>query len=443
MEGTIFLPAGPLRGVTRVPGDKSISHRAVLLGAVNAGPVEVTGFLRSADTLATVRAARSLGVSVDEHGPGGEDLTVHGVGWEGLQEPADVIDVANAGTLIRLLPGLLASTDMFCVLTGDESIRRRPMARVLEPLALMGATTWARGGGRLPPAALRGGRLRGIEHAMPVASAQIKSCLILAGLRAEGATIIHEPGPSRDHTETMVRYGGAQVQREGDPAGAGITTVQPLPATLHLGPIAVPGDFSSAAFLLVAALLVPGSQLTVERVGLNPTRTGLLQALEAMGGRVQVVVEDVAGPEPLGSLTISHGELTAVDIGPELVPLMIDEIPIWALAAAHARGTSRLRGAAELRVKESDRLAATAELLRALGVGVQETHDGLDIEGRPQGWAGGMVQSRADHRLAMAGAVAGLASGEGVHVDDVACMAVSFPDFAATIRSITAPGREG
>ncbi|NLT34602.1 MAG: 3-phosphoshikimate 1-carboxyvinyltransferase [Gaiellales bacterium] len=441
MEGTLFLPVGPLRGVTRVPGDKSISHRAVLLGAVNAGPVEVTGFLRSADTLATVRAARALGVTVEEHGPGGEDLTVHGLGWEGLREPVDIIDVCNAGTLIRLLPGLLASTDMFCVLTGDESIRRRPMARVLEPLALMGASTWARGGGRLPPAALCGGRLHGIEYTMPVASAQIKSCLILAGLRADGVTVIHEPGPSRDHTETMVRYGGAQVQREGDPLGAGNTIVHPLPGDLNLGPIAVPGDFSSAAFLLVAALLVPGSRLTVDRVGLNPTRTGLVQALEAMGARVRVVVEDVAGPEPLGSLTTSQQELTAVDIGPDLVPLMIDEVPIWALAAARARGISRLRGASELRVKESDRLAATAELLRALGVRVKEVEDGLDIEGRPEGWTRGMVRSRADHRLAMVGAVAGLASDEGVEVDDAACMSVSFPDFAATIRSVSTPGR--
>lgn len=438
MSATTFSPApGPLLGSTRIPGDKSISHRAVLLGAVNSGPVEVSGFLRSADTLATVRAARAFGVQVDEQGPAGEELIVHGVGWEGLKEPGDVVDVANAGTLIRLLPGLVASTNLFCVLTGDESIRRRPMARVLQPLAEMGAVTWARGGGRLPPAAIRGGRLQGIHHEMEVASAQVKSCLILAGLRAHSLTIIDEPGPSRDHTETMVRYGGARVERDGDPAGRGSTTVWPLEQPLQLGPIHVPGDFSSAAFLLVAALLVPGSRLTVERVGLNSTRTGLLQALAAMGARLTVESSALAGPEPMGAVTAEFTELSAVDIGPELVPLMIDEVPIWALAAARARGVSRLRGAAELRVKESDRLLATAELLRALDVKVEETEDGLSIEGKPQGWLGGSIRSHSDHRLAMVGAVAGLASQQGVVVDDATCMAVSFPDFAATIRAMS------
>lgn len=440
--GALFRPApSALRGTVRVPGDKSISHRAVLLGAVNGGPVHIEGFLRSADTLATVRAVRALGVRVEEVDAQGESLVVHGNGWEGLQEPQDVIDVANAGTLIRLLPGILASCPFFTVLTGDESIRRRPMARILRPLGAMGAQVEGRDGGRLPPIALRGGRLRGISHRLEVASAQVKSCLILAGLRAQGETVIEEPGPSRDHTEMMVRFAGGRVERAGDPRGPGRLTVHPLERDLHVRSLAVPGDISSAAFLLVAALLIPGSVLTVERVGLNPTRTGLLDVLREMGAQLEVVVEQGNYVEPLGRITASWSSLTACDIGPERVPLLIDELPIWALAAARARGVSHLHGASELRVKESDRLAATAQLLRALGVQVEERADGLDIYGSPSAWEGGAVRSHGDHRLAMVGAVAGLASTSGVLVDDVQCIGVSFPDFAATIARLT--GGEG
>jgi 3-phosphoshikimate 1-carboxyvinyltransferase len=433
---TRFLPAlGGLHGTVRVPGDKSVSHRSVLLGGVSDGPVRVTGFLRSADTMATVEAVRALGVRVDEPGP--DELLVHGNGWEGLREPEDVIDVKNAGTLIRLLPGLVASLPFLCVLTGDASIRRRPMARVLGPLAAMGARVHGRDGDRLPPVAIHGGPLQGLTHTMAVASAQVKSCLLLAGLRAEGETVVVEPAPTRDHTERMIRFGGAWVEREGDPLGPGSVRVRPLEGSgLSLSRVEVPGDFSSAAFLLVAALLVPGSRVTTEGVGLNPTRTGLLDVLWSMGARLEVgAVKE--GAEPIAALTASFGELTPVDVDGHMVPLMIDEIPIWALAAARASGVSRLRDARELRVKESDRLAATAALLRGLGVRVDEFEDGLDIHGRPDGWEGGNVAAHGDHRLAMVGAVAGLVSRGGVGVDDTACIDVSFPSFITTVDTLS------
>jgi 3-phosphoshikimate 1-carboxyvinyltransferase len=434
--GQLFEPAhAGLVGRVRVPGDKSVSHRAVLLGSVSSGPVRVSGFLRSADTMATVGAARSFGVQVDDLGP--EELLVHGRGWDGLCEPEDVIDVKNAGTLIRLLPGLVASLPFMCVLTGDSSIRRRPMARVLGPLAAMGATVCGRDSGRLPPVAIRGATLRGLRHTMAVASAQVKSCVLLAGLRAEGETVVVEPAPTRDHTERMIRYGGAFVEREGDPFGPGEVRVRPLSGpALSLSEVDVPGDFSSAAFLLVAALITPGSGVTVEGVGLNPTRTGLLDVLAAMGAGLTMETTS-QGAEPIGTISAQTRDLDAVDVDGRLVPLMIDELPVWALAAARARGVSRLREARELRVKESDRLAATAALLRSLGVRVEEYEDGLDIHGDQGGWEGGSVLAHGDHRLAMVGAVAGLASRTGVAVDDVACIGVSFPSFMDTVHALS------
>jgi 3-phosphoshikimate 1-carboxyvinyltransferase len=428
-----FAPAvRGIRGELRVPGDKSISHRALLLGAVNAAPLPVTGFLRSADTLATMDAVRALGVDVDDGG--GEEVVVHGGGWEGLREPADVIDVRNAGTLIRLLAGLVASLPYVFVLTGDESIRRRPMARIVEPLTRMGAGVWARDGGRLPPIAVRGGPLTGGVHTLEVASAQVKSCLLFAGLRATGETAVVEPGPTRDHTERLLRAGGARVERDGAVRGPGTVRVGWTDA-LRIARINVPGDLSSAAFLLVAALLVPDSDLIVSGVGLNPTRTGLLDVLQAMDADLAITTADDpatgtpamgapadAGLEPIGAVRARTSALRAVDVGPDEVPLLIDELPVWALAAARAEGVSRLRGAAELRVKESDRLSAIAALLKALEVTVVEYPDGLDITGRPEGWRGGEVATRRDHRLALTAAVAGLASRDGVGVDDAACI---------------------
>jgi len=438
---TFRTAPGGLHGDVRVPGDKSLSHRALLLGAVATGPVPISGFLRSADTLSTLAAIRALGVAVEDGG--GEELLVRGAGWEGLSEPEDVIDVGNAGTLIRLLPGILAGIDRFAVLTGDASIRRRPMERIVRPLAAMGAAVSGREGGRYAPLALRGGNLRGIEHRMEVSSAQVKSCLLLAGLRAEGGTTVIDPGASRDHTERLLEFAGISVKRS--PQGAtGETWVRVEPVdSFRLPAVRIPADTSSAAFLAVAALLVPGSEVNLVQAGLNPTRTGLFPVLRRMGACLEMVPEAgensrPSGPEPMGTIRAQSSALRATDVGPEEVPGMIDELPIWALAAAKAEGTSRLRGAAELRVKESDRISGMAELLRAIGVEVFEYQDGLDIVGRPQGWPGGTVEARADHRLAMAGAVAGLASSGQVTVDDMRSAAVSFPGFIATIESLQA-----
>ncbi len=424
--GMVFLPAGEgMRGTLQVPGDKSISHRAVILGAVNDGPVTITGFLRSADTLATVDAVRALGVSVEDSD---EELIVHGGGWEGLTEPEDVIDVANSGTLIRLLPGLVASRDFLAVFTGDATIRRRPMARVLAPLAAMGASVAGRRGDTLPPIAVRGGALRGLAHHLNVASAQVKSCILLAGLQADGETTIYEPAASRDHTERMIRFAGGEVEREGGADGSGVLRVRPT-QSLHMDRLAVPGDISSAAFFVVAALLTPDSEVTLTNVGLNPTRTGLLTVLTRMGAHIDVQPDPLQEPEPVGCVVARTSSLIATDIQAAEVPGLIDELPLFLLAAASARGTSRLRGAAELRAKESDRLKAMAELLKALDVDVVEYPDGMDVIGRPEGPRGGTVRAYADHRLAMVAAVAGAASQEGVTVDDVRCIAVSFPDF--------------
>ncbi|MFH0915765.1 MAG: 3-phosphoshikimate 1-carboxyvinyltransferase [bacterium] len=431
--GGLFLPAtSGLRGTLRVPGDKSVSHRAVLLGAVNDGPVTVTGFLRSADTLATVAAARALGVEVHEHADG---LVVQGRGWDGLSEPDDVLDVANSGTLIRLLPGLVASSPFLCVLTGDASIRRRPMARVLEPLAAMGASVVGRQADTLPPLAIRGGELRGITHHLAVASAQVKSCLLLAGLRAAGETTVVEPAASRDHTERMIRHAGGRVEREGPPDGPGLVRVWPTKG-LHMEVLSVPGDFSSAAFFLVAALLTPDSEVTVENAGLNPSRTGLLTVLRRMGADLHLEPTDTMGPEPQGRITAHSSTLAATDIDPSEVPNLIDELPLFLLAAAKAEGTSHLRGAAELRTKESDRLTAMTAALKALGVHVTEHPDGMDVVGEPGGWRGGTVLAHADHRMAMVGAVAGAASTEGVRLDDVDCISVSYPGFTESFSTL-------
>jgi 3-phosphoshikimate 1-carboxyvinyltransferase len=433
----LFLPPQEgLRGTVRAPGDKSVSHRAVLLGAVNDGPVDVHGFLGSADTLATVAAVRALGVEIDEHDSG---LTVRGRGWAGLREPEDVIYVANSGTLIRLLPGLVASCDFHVVLTGDPSIRRRPMARVLEPLAAMGATVAGRAQNTLPPVSVRGGRLQGMQHRLLVASGQVKSCLVLAGLRADGETTVSEPGGSRDHTERLVRFGGGRIERDGPVDGAGVVHVFPV-ERLRLPPIRVPGDLSSAAFFIVGALLVSDSDICVENVGLNPTRTGLLRVLERMGADIQVEDTDSDGCEPVGRIRARTSELQATDVEATEVPAMIDELPLFLLAAARARGTSRVRGAAELRLKESDRLGAMAGILASLGAGVVQHADGLEVTGVPGGWSDGRVQTVADHRLAMVGAIAGLASRGGVMVDDVDCIAVSYPGFVQVLRGLGGRG---
>lgn len=420
LEAVVVEPVPRLVGHLVVPGDKSISHRAVLIGAVCDGETYVTGFGRSADTEATIAAVRALGIDVYEHGA--ETLRVFGKGLRGLRAPGRAIDCANAGTLVRLLAGILAGqAGQEFELTGDASLSARPMGRIAEPLGRMGAGVETSDGHL--PLGIMGRPLNGIDYAMPVASAQVKSAILLAGLYATGETTVVEPVPTRDHTERMLQAAGASVAIR--PASV---TVRPA-ARLALGEIEVPGDFSSAAPFVVAATLVPGSELHVHGVNLNPRRTGLLEILERMGAKVTVYNRRSIGGEPGGDLEVHSAPLVGTTVGAKEVPLAIDELPLFALAAACARGESVLRGASELRAKETDRIEATVDALRALGVRARAREDGFAVTGVPARLRGGRVSSRGDHRIAMLGTVAGLASGEGVRVEGADAVSVSFPGF--------------
>jgi len=413
-----------LRGDVRVPGDKSISHRAVLLGALARGTTPVDGFLRAEDCLATVRCVRALGVEVDDDG---ERLAVHG---GALRQPADVLDVGNSGTTIRLLAGILAGQPFRSTLTGDASIRRRPMDRIAEPLRRMGARITGRDGGRLAPLTVEGGGLRAIAYATPVASAQVKSAILLAALFADGETAVTEPSLSRDHTERMLAGFGVPVVREG------LIVRLRGPAAPAAAPVHVPGDISSAAFFLVAAAMVPGSVVTVRDVGLNPTRTGVLDVLRAMGASVDIDNAREDGGEPSGDVTVRAASLRGTTIGGDLVPRLIDELPVLAVAASVAEGETVIKDAAELRVKESDRIAALARELGAIGARIEAQPDGLAIRGVPR-LRGGRAASGGDHRVAMALAVAGLRAVDPVTVDDTDCIRTSFPGFEETLRRLT------
>jgi 3-phosphoshikimate 1-carboxyvinyltransferase len=413
-------PVPRLVGHLAVPGDKSISHRAVLIGAISDGETRISGFGRSADTEATIAAVRALGIDVYEHGA--ETVRVFGKGLTGLTAPTRPIDCANAGTLVRLIAGILAGQPgQEFELVGDESLSQRPMGRIAEPLTRMGAGIETAGG--FLPMGVQGRPLHGIEYVLPVASAQVKSAVLLAGLYADGPTTVVELAPTRDHTERMLAAAGANVRVQ-----PGSVTVDPT-TRLALGDVEVPGDFSSAAPFVVAATLVPGSELHVHGVNLNPRRTGLLGILERMGAKVTVYNRRPIGGEPGGDLEIHSASLVGTTVGAQEVPLAIDELPLFALAAANARGRSVLRGAAELRAKETDRIEATVDALRAIGVRARATEDGFVVTGVPARVRGGRVSSRGDHRLAMLGAVAGLASREGVRIEDANAVAVSFPGF--------------
>ena len=429
---TARRPAGPLAGVARVPGDKSISHRALMFGALAVGETRITGLLEGEDVMRTAAAMRALGATVLQ---AGAEWRVAGRGIGGLVEPEDVLDMGNSGTAARLLTGMLASHDLFAVITGDASLRGRPMRRVTDPLAACGARFTARAGGRLP-LAIEGARdAMPLDYRMPVASAQVKSALLLAGLNARGATRVEEPAPTRDHSENMLRHFGATVHVEAVGTERVITLLgQP---ELRAADVAVPADPSSAAFPLVAALLVPGSLVTLPGVGLNPLRTGLFATLREMGADVAVRNERVAGGEAVGDLVARHGPLRGVDVPAARAPSMIDEYPILAVAAAFATGTTRMRGLAELRVKESDRLAATAAMLQAAGVRVTVAGDDLLVHGSgapPPG--GATVATHMDHRLAMSALVLGLAAASPVAVDDAAFIETSFPGFVALMRGL-------
>jgi 3-phosphoshikimate 1-carboxyvinyltransferase len=422
-----FEPATSLRGDLAVPGDKSISHRALLLAAIADGESEIRGFGRSADTLSTAAALAGLGAGVVHEG---EVVRVRGAGLRGLR-PADApVDCGNAGTLIRLLAGILAGQAGRFELVGDESLSRRPLERVAAPLRLMGAHIETTDGHA--PLRIDGGTLEPIRYELPVASAQAKSCVLLAGLyTSRGPTTVVEPAPSRDHTERMLQAAGARVARR--PLEASVWPVERLqPLDLD-----VPGDFSSAAPFLAAATLLPGSEVRLHGVGVNPTRIGFLHVLERMGARISVYKRRTTGGEPVADLEVAASELTATEIGPGEVPALIDELPLFALCAALAHGESVVRGAQELRVKESDRIETVTNALRAAGGHVSATYDGFTVRGvptRPQG--GGVVESAGDHRIAMLGALAGLVSRAGVEVRDAECVGVSFPGFFETLESL-------
>ena len=419
MNQLIIHPGAPLRGRVHVPGDKSISHRALLLGALAEGSSQVSGFLPSGDCLATLSCLRALGVEIEIHDD--TTLTIHGRGLRGLREPDGALDCARSGTTMRLLAGILAGQTFESTLTGAPQLLRRPMRRIVEPLRRQGAEIVGDDG--RAPLAMRGQGLRGCDHTLAVASAQVKSALLLAGLYADGPTIVRQPGPARDHTERMLASMGAAIETRG-------LTVALSPAAF-LAPFSlnVPGDISSAAFLLVGAALTPGSEITVEGVGVNPTRTGLLEVLADMGVEIALSNERQQGDEPLADVTVSWTpDLRGVTVGGDTVVRMIDEFPVLAVAATQARGVTLVRDAAELRVKETDRIAAVVAELCALGAHIEPLPDGFRVHG-PTPLHGAAVDSHGDHRLAMALAVAGLIAKGEVVIDNTACINDSFPGF--------------
>ena len=435
MKPATSRPAGPLSGTVVVPGDKSISHRALILGASAIGETAITGLLEAEDVLATAEAMRRLGADVSRNGDGWQ---VFGRGVGGLAEPAAVLDMGNSGTGARLVIGLVASHPFTTFFTGDASLSARPMNRVMDPLRRMGATFWSRSGGRLPLAVRGAEATVPIVYTLPVASAQVKSAILLAALNTPGKTTVIEPQPTRDHTETMLSHFGAEVETEGLADGGRRITLTGQPE-LTGREVVVPGDVSSAAFPLVAASIVPGSHVILRNVGINPLRTGLLDTLGDMGARISVIGRRTQAGEAVADLVVEAAPLRGVDVPAGRVPAMIDEFPVFAAAAACAAGTTRMNGLAELRVKESDRLAAIANGLDACGVRVETGEDWLVVRGTggaPPG--GGRVTTNMDHRIAMAFLVLGMASREPITVDDATPIATSFPEFAALMNGLGA-----
>ena len=427
MASLTITPGRPLKGTIAVPGDKSVTHRAIILTALAEGLSQVTDYCRGEDRLNTMRAFQSLGVRIEETP---ERLTVHGKGMWGLTEPFGPIDCGNSGTGIRLMAGLLAGQDFFTVLTGDESIRRRPMGRVVKPLRAMGATIAGRKGGELAPLAITGTRLKGMSYESPVASAQIKSSLLFASLYADGLTTISEPRLSRDHTERMFAYFGIPFHRDGC-----TVRIEGRPSIRWSGKtVVVPGDLSAAAFFIVGASIVPDSDVTVLSVGMNPTRTGLLDILRQMGAHIEVLNPREEAGEPVADLRVRSMPLRGVQIGPEQIPQTIDEFPILCVAAAVADGETVITGAEELRVKESDRIATMAAELRAMGARIEERPDGMVIQGLGRKGANGALTgatcaSHGDHRVAMSVAIGALTAAQPTQIQGTACIETSFPNF--------------
>jgi len=428
----IVEQAERLRGTLRVPSDKSISHRATLLGALATGTTRIRNFLWSTDCLATVRCLKGLGIAIEQDETG--DLIVHGRGLRGLQAPEATLDCGGSGTTMRLLAGILVGQPFASTLTGNNALQRRPMERIVEPLRQMGAIIHGREEDRFPPLQIQGGDLHGIEYHLPVASAQVKSAILLAALYAAGPTVVHEPAPTRDHTERMLAAMGVDIAVD----GTRITLRREAPARPPLPPldVTVPGDLSSAAFFIIGACLLPGSELRVHDVGVNPTRMGLLDVLCKMGAPITLENERIVSGEPVADIVVQSSPLHAVEVGGEIVPRMIDEFPILAVAATQAEGTTIVRDAAELRVKESDRIAAIVTELGCLGARIEEQPDGFVITG-PTSLRGASVEAHGDHRLAMSLAVAGLLATGRTSIEGAECIPDSFPGFEEKLALIT------
>ncbi len=426
MTKTISYAKPALTGSVQVPGDKSISHRAIMFGALAQGTTTIEGFLMGDDCLSTISCFRSLGIDIQIDG---EHVTVESGGRKAWKEPDAVLDTGNSGTTTRLMLGLLAGTDFHSVMAGDESIARRPMKRIVEPLRLMGADIRGRANGRYTPLAVQGTQLQAIDYTMPVASAQVKSAVLLAGLSAQGTTTVHEPVPSRDHTEIMLKHFGADISRDGDVIS--LSGGQELRAA-H---VQVPGDISSAAFLIGAALIAEGSEVTLENVGINPTRTGLLDVFESMGADIQASGHKSTG-EQAADLTVRSTLLAGTEIGGDLIPRLIDEIPLIALVATQAQGKTVIRDAEELRVKETDRIQAVVTELKKLGANIEATEDGMVIQG-PTPLSGAALASYGDHRLGMMAAVAALIADGPVTIDEPGCISISYPNFFEHLDKLT------
>ncbi|WP_404482774.1 3-phosphoshikimate 1-carboxyvinyltransferase [Novosphingobium sp. BL-52-GroH] len=435
-----FLPAGPLKGRIRVPGDKSISHRSIMLGALAVGETRVTGLLEGEDVLATAAAMRAMGASVKrlDKGNSGAEWVINGVGVGALLQPEAPLDMGNSGTSTRLLMGLVASHPITATFTGDGSLSKRPMGRVIDPLTTMGASFEASAGGRLPLILKGADTPVPITYRLPVASAQVKSAILLAGLNTPGITTVIEPVPTRDHSERMLRGFGADITVETDADGARVISIRGE-AELRPQTIEVPGDPSSAAFFIVAALVVPGSEVLIENVGLNPTRAGIIEVLRLMGGSIEEVSPREVGGEPVADLLVRHSALRGIAVDPAIVPSMVDEFPALFVAASLAEGVTTTSGLEELRVKESDRISVMATALAAAGARVEEREDGLVITGtggEPLVGTNGAIATHLDHRIAMSMAIAGLVSRTGVEVDDTRPIATSFPVFESMLAQL-------